>query len=52
MAVDWYRKTTWTKEDENGFFQKLKKPQKYNRPQYVIIQNTGGRSGQYRKHRF
>ena len=38
MAVDWYRKTTWLKEDEEEFFQKLKRAQKFNRPQYLIIQ--------------
>jgi tetratricopeptide (TPR) repeat protein len=38
MAVDWYRKTTWTTEDENEFFAKLKRAQKFNRPQYLIIQ--------------
>jgi tetratricopeptide (TPR) repeat protein len=38
MAIDWYRKTTWTTEDENEFFLKLKKSQKHNRPQYLRIQ--------------
>jgi tetratricopeptide (TPR) repeat protein len=38
MAVDWYRKTTWTIKDENDFFLRLKKSQKFNRPQYLIIQ--------------
>jgi tetratricopeptide (TPR) repeat protein len=38
MAIDWYRKTTWTTEDENEFFLKLKRAQKLNRPQYLKIQ--------------
>ncbi|MDR1315738.1 MAG: tetratricopeptide repeat protein [Spirochaetales bacterium] len=38
MAIDWYRKTTWTPEEENEFFSKLKRSQKFNRPQYLRIQ--------------
>ena len=38
MANEWYRKTNWTKDDENDFFLKLKRAQKYNRPQYLRIQ--------------
>jgi tetratricopeptide (TPR) repeat protein len=38
MAVDWYRKTTWSTEEENEFFSKLKRSQKLSRPQYLIIQ--------------
>ncbi|MDR1347600.1 MAG: tetratricopeptide repeat protein [Prevotellaceae bacterium] len=38
MANEWYRKTTWTTEDENEFFLKLKRSQKFNRPQYLRIQ--------------
>jgi tetratricopeptide (TPR) repeat protein len=38
MANEWYRKVTWTKEDRDQFFLKLKKSQKFNRPQYLRIQ--------------
>ncbi|GHV65663.1 hypothetical protein AGMMS49587_20170 [Spirochaetia bacterium] len=38
MANDWFRKTTWTKEDENEFLSKLQKAKIYNRPQYLKIQ--------------
>jgi tetratricopeptide (TPR) repeat protein len=36
--MDWYRKVMWTKEDEEKFFLKLKRAQKYHRPQYLRIQ--------------
>ncbi|MDU1903312.1 MAG: hypothetical protein E6772_00905 [Dysgonomonas sp.] len=35
---DWYRKKTWTKEDEEYFYQKLKRAREYGRPQYLRIQ--------------
>ena len=36
--ADWFRRSTWTQEDEIEFFKKLKRAQKYNRPQYLRIQ--------------
>ncbi|MDR1604334.1 MAG: hypothetical protein LBS10_06030 [Gracilibacteraceae bacterium] len=38
MAKDWYRKNTWTKDDEIEFFAKLKRSQKHKKPQYLRIQ--------------
>jgi tetratricopeptide (TPR) repeat protein len=38
MANEWYRKKTWTKEDENEFLIKLKRAKDYSRSQYLIIQ--------------
>jgi tetratricopeptide (TPR) repeat protein len=38
MAIDWYRKTTWTTEDETAFFLKLKRAHKDSRPQYLKLQ--------------
>lgn len=35
---DWYRKTTWTREDEEDFFQRLGRAREYNRAQYLRIQ--------------
>jgi len=35
---DWFRRSTWTQEDEIEFFNKLKRAQKHNRPQYLRIQ--------------
>ena len=35
---DWFRRSTWTQEDEIEFFKKLKRAQKYNIPQYLRIQ--------------
>jgi len=36
--ADWYRNTTWTKDYEEYFFQKLKRAREYCRPQYLRIQ--------------
>jgi hypothetical protein len=38
MAKDWYRKNSWTEEDETEFFSKLKKSREHSRPQYLRIQ--------------
>ena len=38
MTLEWYCKTTWTKKDEEQYFAKLKRAQKFNRPQYLRIQ--------------
>lgn len=35
---DWYRNMTWAKENEEYFFQKLRRAKEYNRPQYLRIQ--------------
>ena len=37
---DWFRRSTWSHEDEAEFFKKLGRAQKYNRPQYLRIQAT------------
>ena len=36
--TEWYRRTTWTAEDEVEFFNKLKRAHKYNRAQYLRVQ--------------
>ena len=36
--TDWFRKTTWTKDDENEFFIKWKKAHKHNKTQCLRIQ--------------
>ena len=36
--TDWYRKTTWTKEDEEYFFAKLARARKDGRAQYLKLQ--------------
>ncbi len=36
--MDWYRKKTWTNEDEEHFFDKLKRAHKSRRAQYLKIQ--------------
>jgi tetratricopeptide (TPR) repeat protein len=39
MANEWYRKNTWTKNDEDEFFSKLKKSRTdFNKAQYLYIQ--------------
>ncbi len=35
---DWYRRKTWTKEDEQAFFQKLGRARKDRRAQYLKVQ--------------
>ena len=36
--MEWYRKTSWTENDENDFFEKLKRAREYSRAQYLRIQ--------------
>jgi tetratricopeptide (TPR) repeat protein len=36
--TDWYRRTSWTKIDEEEFFAKLKRARESSRPQYLMIQ--------------
>lgn len=36
--MDWFRKKSWSKEDELDFFQRLGRAQKVSRPQYLKIQ--------------
>jgi tetratricopeptide (TPR) repeat protein len=36
--TEWYRRKTWTKNDEEEFFAKLGRTRKYGRPQYLKIQ--------------
>ena len=38
MADDWFRKTSWTREDREDFFERLSRSRKYNRAQYLRIQ--------------
>jgi tetratricopeptide (TPR) repeat protein len=38
MAKEWYVKETWTKEDEDDFFTRLKRARKFSRPQYLWVQ--------------
>lgn len=38
-ADDWYRRTTWTEQDQQEFFEKLKRSRtSYNKAQYLRIQ--------------
>ena len=36
--ADWFRRETWTQEDEAEFFKKLNRAKKSNRAQYLRIQ--------------
>ncbi|MFD0975374.1 hypothetical protein [Salinimicrobium gaetbulicola] len=36
--MTWYTKNTWTKEDEEEFYIRLKRSREYNRPQYLKTQ--------------
>jgi tetratricopeptide (TPR) repeat protein len=36
--IDWFRKKTWAKDDEEHFFTKLSRARKNGRPQYLKIQ--------------
>lgn len=36
--MDWFRRKTWTQNDEEEFFAKLKRARKEGRPQYLKIQ--------------
>ena len=36
--MTWYTKKTWTKEDEEEFFTRLKRAREHNRPQYLKTQ--------------
>lgn len=36
--TEWYRRKTWTKEDEGMFFAKLERAREYRRAQYLRIQ--------------
>lgn len=38
MAADWFRKNSWSQEDQAGFWQHLTRTRKNNRAQYVFIQ--------------
>ena len=39
MSEDWYRRKTWTKEDQIAFFDRLKRSRtQYNKAQYLRIQ--------------
>lgn len=35
---DWFRRTTWTKQDNQDFFSRLKRARENNRVQYLLIQ--------------
>lgn len=36
--MDWYRRKTWTDEDQRDYFERLNLAKKHNRPQYLRIQ--------------
>jgi predicted Zn-dependent protease len=36
--MEWYRKTTWSKEDERDFRARLKRARSHKRPQYLRVQ--------------
>jgi tetratricopeptide (TPR) repeat protein len=36
--ADWFRRITWTKEDETEYFAKLKRARQWSRPQYLFLQ--------------
>ena len=36
--MEWYRKTSWSENDKNEFFEKLKRARDYNKAQYLLIQ--------------
>jgi tetratricopeptide (TPR) repeat protein len=38
MAYEWYTKETWTKDDENEFYCRIKRARKSHRPQYLWVQ--------------
>jgi tetratricopeptide (TPR) repeat protein len=38
MAEDWFRKATWTTDDQAAFFKRLGKAREFKRPQYLFIQ--------------
>jgi tetratricopeptide (TPR) repeat protein len=38
MAPDWFRKNSWSEEDQAAFWQRLSRARKDNHPQYVFIQ--------------
>ena len=42
--MDWYRRKSWTKSDQEEFFAKLKKAKKHKRAQYLKIQAIEFRS--------
>ncbi|WP_029082659.1 tol-pal system YbgF family protein [Bradyrhizobium sp. th.b2] len=38
MGVDWFRRQSWSQEDQTEFWHRLRKAREQNRPQYVFIQ--------------
>jgi hypothetical protein len=38
MAEDWYRKTSWTTQDQADFFARLKRARTLGRAQYLRVQ--------------
>ena len=36
--AEWYRRKTWSKDNETQFFSKLTRAKEHNRPQYLRIQ--------------
>lgn len=38
MSLDWFRRTTWSPEDETDFFARLRRARPHNRSQYLRIQ--------------
>jgi tetratricopeptide (TPR) repeat protein len=38
MAADWFRKRSWSQEDQRDFWQRLARAREYNHAQYVFVQ--------------
>src|ERR1700730_16315658 len=38
MAADWFRKQSWSQDDQADFWRRLARAREYNRAQYVFIQ--------------
>lgn len=38
MAADWFRKRSWSEEDQRDFWQRLARARKHNQAQYLFVQ--------------
>jgi len=38
MAIDWFRKRSWSEKDQSDFWQRLARAKTHNRAQYIFIQ--------------
>jgi len=48
--ADWYRRKTWTKEDEREFYLKLGRARRDDRGQY--LKGSGARTFRYQRREF